>query len=275
MPAKRGGKVLDYSKTIVALNVRCTNKDRTDIPPADCAAAPAQNFTSSIFRSLNFKLNDTTVCHISNFGVYSMLSYLLNTNNNDVATWMYNLLWEKDTSPDWDDTTSNSGWVNRRNHFGAMVPGGSNDTDYAGKFKFSKDAEFYMSELKTYLPPFHFLPHCSAVFDFELAKPDYCFQSKDNTSANKDINYVIEDMRLLIPCVQLNDKLYLDIEKRLNSEPIRQIFNKTEICLQALPQGGQTCILDSLSVGRIPSRLYLLCQVCNLFFLGYHFGDEV
>ena len=57
----------------------------------------------------------------------------------------------------------------------------------------------------------HFLSNTSAVFDFELARPDYCFQSKDNASTNKDINYVIEDMKLLIPCVQLNDKLFLDI----------------------------------------------------------------
>lgn len=63
----------------------------------------------------------------------------------------------------------------------------------------------------------------------------------------------------------INFSFLLFLEKRLNSEPIRQIFNKTEVCLQALPQGGQTCILDSLSVGRIPSRLYLLCQVCKRF----------
>lgn len=211
VPAKRGGKLLDYSKTVVALNIRCTNKDGDDIPPPDCGAAPAQNFTSSIFRSFNMKLNDTTVTHINNYGVYSMLSYLLNTNNNDVATWMSNLLWEKDTSPDWDTTTGNSGWVNRRNHFGMMIPGGSNDTSYAGKFKFSKEAEFYIYQLVTYFPRMHFLPNTSAVFDFELARPDYCFQSIDNTSTNKDINYVIEDMKLLIPCYQLNDKLYLDI----------------------------------------------------------------
>ena len=211
VPAKRGGKLLDYSKTVVALNIRCTNKDGDDIPPPDCGAAPAQNFTSSIFRSFNMKLHDTTVTHINNYGVYSMLSYLLNTNNNDVATWMSNLLWEKDTSPDWDTTTGNSGWVNRRNHFGMMIPGGSNDTSYAGKFKFSKEAEFYIYQLVTYFPRMHFLPNTSAVFDFELARPDYCFQSIDNTSTNKDINYVIEDMKLLIPCYQLNDKLYLDI----------------------------------------------------------------
>ena len=194
---------MDFSKAIVCLNVRMTNKDKTDIPPADCACAPAQNFTSSIFRSVNFKLNDTTVCHISNYGVYSMLSYILNTNNNDVSTWMSNLLWEKDTSPDWDTTVGNSGWENRRNHFGAIVPSNSTDSalaDYKGKFKFQKEAEFYMSELRTFLPPIHFLPHCSAVIDFELAKPEYCMQSADDTANNKDINYVIEDMRLLVPC---------------------------------------------------------------------------
>ena len=214
VPAKRGGKVLDFSRTVVALNIRCTNKDKDDIPPADCGAAPAQNFTSSIFRSFNMKLNDTTVCHINNYGVYSMLSYLLNTNNNDVSTWMSNLLWEKDTSPDWDTTTGNSGWENRRNHFGMMVPSNSDKAylaDYKGKFKFSKEAEFYIYQLVTYFPRMHFLPNTSAVFDFELARPDYCFQSKDNVSTNKDINYVIEDMKLLIPCVQLNDKLFLDI----------------------------------------------------------------
>ena len=84
-----------------------------------------------------------------------------------------------------------------------MVPSNSTDSalaDYKGKFKFQKEAEFYMSELHTFLPPIHFLPHCSAVIDFELAKPEYCMQSADDTANNKDINYVIEDMRLLVPC---------------------------------------------------------------------------
>ena len=36
LPAKRGGKVLDFSWTVVALNICCTNKDKDDIPPADC-----------------------------------------------------------------------------------------------------------------------------------------------------------------------------------------------------------------------------------------------
>ena len=58
----------------------------------------------------------------------------------------------------------------------------------------------------------------------------------------------------------LNDKLFLEIEKRLTKEPIRQIYNKTEVCIQSVPKGGQTAILESLSVGRVPSRLYLLCQ---------------
>ena len=100
-----------------------------------------------------------------------------------------------------------------------------------------------------------------AVLDFELAKPDYVFQSASLTAPDNDVNFSIDDMRLLVPCSTLNDKLYLDIEARLAKEPIRHIFNKTEVCIQSSPKGAKTCILDSLSVGRIPSRLYLLIQV--------------
>ena len=191
IPAKKGGKVLDVSKAIMCINLKMTNKDKTGPPADDTKAAPCHNFTSSIFCSVNVKFNDTTVCHISNYGVYSHLTYILNTDNNDTSTWMRNLLWEKDTTDNWDDTTTNEGWKNRRNHFGATV---------GGKFKFQKEAEFYMAQLRTFLPPFHFLPHCDCVIDLELAKPDYVFQSADDATANKNVNFEIEDFRLLVPC---------------------------------------------------------------------------
>ena len=111
-----------------------------------------------------------------------------------------------------------------------------------------------MAELRTFLPAFSFLPNVDVVIDLELAKSDYVFMSKDKTAANCDINFQIEDFRLLVPCLTLNEKLFLDIETRLSKTPIRQIFNKTEVCIQSVPEGGQTAILDSLSVGRIPSK---------------------
>ena len=70
---------------------------------------------------------------------------------NDETTGMKNLLYEKDTSVNWDDTTTNDGWVSRRNHFGTTV---------GGKFVLQKDPELYMFQLQSYLPAFHFLPHC-------------------------------------------------------------------------------------------------------------------
>ena len=158
-------------------------------------AAPCQNFSSAIFRSVNVRLNDTTVCHIPNYGAYCQLSLMLNTNNNDSETRLKNCLFEKDTTKSWDDSTTNEGWKNRRNHFGAIIPTGATD---AGKFMFQKDAEFFMFQVQTYLPAFHFLGHCDTVFDFELAKSDYVFQSSDKTAENTDINYEIEDMRLLV-----------------------------------------------------------------------------
>ena len=93
-----------------------------------------------------------------------------------------------------------------------------------------------------------------------MNKPDVVFQSADGTAANKDINFEIDEMKLLVPCVSLNDKLYLDIESILSKQPIRHIFNKTEeVCIQSSPKGAKTCILDSLSL--VPSWLYLLIQV--------------
>ena len=236
----------------MAMNIKTTNKDKSASTPIDTAAAPVQNFTSSIFRSVNIKFNDTSVCQISNYGVYSQLSLMLNTNNNDMATWMKNLLYEKDTSLSWDETDTNQGWIQWRNHFGMVAP--ESDSNNGGKFIWQKDAVFFMAELRTFLPAFSFLPNVDVVIDLELAKSDYVFMSKDKTTANCDINFQIEDFRLLVPCLTLNEKLFLDIETRLSKTPIRQIFNKTEVCIQSVPEGGQTAILDSLSVGRIPSK---------------------
>ena len=157
IPGKKGAKLLDSSKAVMALNIRMTNKDKTNSTPVGTGAAPVQNFSSSIFRSVNIKFNDTSVCQISNYGVYSQLSLMLNTNNNDMATWMANLCYEKDTSADWDATETNQGWIQRRNHFGMTVP--DDGSANAGKFVWQKGAEFFMAELRSFLPVFHFLPN--------------------------------------------------------------------------------------------------------------------
>ena len=161
IPAKKAGKVLNINKVVVAMNVKMSTHDKSQEPAIDTMAAPCNNFTSAIIRSLNIRLNDTTACHISNYGVYSQLCYMLNSTTNDEMTWMKNLLFEKNTTQSWDDVTDNEGWKARREHFGAVVPiaDPNNIKGNEGKFMFSKDAVFFIFQLQTYLPNFHFLPH--------------------------------------------------------------------------------------------------------------------
>ena len=151
IPAKKGGKVLNVNKAVVALSVRMTEKDKSGEPAKNTKAVPCNFFSSAIFRSLNIRINDTTVCDIGNYGVYSQLCHILNSDLNDEATWMSNMLYEKDTLENWDDCETNQGWLARRKHFGATV---------GSDFQFQKGAEVYMFQLQTYLPSFHFLPHC-------------------------------------------------------------------------------------------------------------------
>ena len=49
-----------------------------------------------------------------------------------MATWMKNLLYEKDTSLSWDETDTNQGWIQWRNHFGMVAP--ESDSNNGGKF---------------------------------------------------------------------------------------------------------------------------------------------
>ena len=74
---------------------------------------------------------------------------MLNTNTNDEMTWMKNLLFEKNTTQSWDDTTDNEGWKARRAHFGAVVPiaDPASPKGNEGKFVFSKDAVFFIFQV--------------------------------------------------------------------------------------------------------------------------------
>ena len=90
----------------------------------------------------------------------------------------------------------------------------------------------------------------------DLASPDYVFMAK--SSNDVDINYELDEVKLLVPCIRSNDKVFLDLEHRLSENVMRQYFDKVELFNFSMSKGARKEVIDTISFGRAPSRLYVL-----------------
>lgn len=63
----------------------------------------------------------------------------------------------------------------------------------------------------------------------------------------------------------MNDKLYLTMNEELNKEMIRSYHSRVSIIPFTMSQGASTCYIDQISMGKNPSRMYLLFQTTSRF----------
>ena len=84
---QKGMFVPDLSKMVLALDLKCTNRNRTSTPPLDINSGPCNNFMNSIFSTLRISYNTTTVLRIEHFPIFSYVRLMLNSDNNDLGTW--------------------------------------------------------------------------------------------------------------------------------------------------------------------------------------------
>ena len=267
IPHQRGEYVPDIGKMVVALDMKCSNATRTGAPPTGIESGPCNNFINSIFASLRISYNTTTVLKIDHFPIYNYLRMMLNCDNNDLATWATNRLFYKEGENEDLDDIGTSGWNARREAFGTVIkeqyldpPVNTKDNPNYEKFQYSTLPNFFMSSLDHYLPQPPYLPGVDIHVELELNRPAYCFQSKDDTEANCDINFDFEKCRLFVPKTKLNDKLFVQIEERLSKEPIRQFFTSSRVNTFSISTGQKTEYIDSIATGFTPSRLFVMLQ---------------
>ena len=214
--SNKGQMVPDLNKMVLAMDLKVTNKNKTDIPPISIISGPCNNFMFSIFNSLRISYNTTTVLKLDHYGIYNYLRLKLNCDNNDLGTWAITRLFYDEGPNENYDNVNTDGWNQRRMQFGGIVKGPPRVTNKdnqevvnpeLNKFKYGPLAQFFIGSLDHYLPQPPFLSNTDIHIELELAKPAYVFQSE--TDAMTDIKFDFERCRLFVPKTKLNDKLFL------------------------------------------------------------------
>lgn len=259
IPAKKGPYVHDFSRLILAEHVKITNKARTDGAAVGIKCGPANNFILSMFKCLKIQFNHTVVCQIEDYPIYNYVSTLLRYDNNDMTTHLAGRCFAKEPALEFD-TVPNYGWTTRRNDFGKIQKAKLEGEQVEGNhFVYSELATFFMTDLEHYLPTFGYLPDIDVTIELQLAKPEYCFQG-DKEDAPYDINYAFERVKLFVPEYKLNDQLFLAIQNKLSNQAIRQYFTSTDISTYSIPTGTRSHILDTVGMGKMPQRIFVLLQ---------------
>ena len=96
--------------------------------------------------------------------------------------------------------------------------------------------------------------------ELDLNRPAYCFQSKDDSEEETNINFDFEKCRLFMPIAKLNDKLFVKIEERLAKEAMRQFYTATQIDTYSISTGSKKANFDCIATGFNCSRLFCLLQ---------------
>ena len=104
----------------------------------------------------------------------------------------------------------------------------------------------------------HFsLPHPSEIkIDLERNSKDHILHG----AANTDVQVVVDSLELKVLSYTLNDKLYREVQERLNKESLRYYFQQPCIDTYSLGTGNPRPIIDNIGVGKIPSAVYIFVQ---------------
>ena len=267
IPHQHGKFVPNIEKMVLALDVKVTNRSRTSTPPVGIESGPCNNFVNSLFKSLRIFYNTEPVVKLEWFQVYNYVRLLLNADDNDLNTWAETRCFYKEGQMEELDNINTAGWNARRNCFGAVVKGPPKIKNQSGaevvnpnlnKFMYSERSNFFVTLLEHYLPSQPLLKNVDVSVELELNKPEAVFHSKDLSADNVDINFDFDRVRLFVPKVKLNDKLFLSLNDRLAKEAMRQFFTSTRINTHTISAGNKTATIDNVATGFMPSRMYLM-----------------
>ena len=243
----------DLQNAMLAVDVKLTNKAKTGPPPKNLMASVTNNFLFSMFSGLRINFGQTNVVNITDYHLVSYLNLRLTTDEQDLSTWAWSQCFVKDNNFD-KMSPDESGFQGRREFFGRYVKEGADNV-----FEWSVSSTFLMGKLISFLPGLPMLPqNCDVTVDLDLAPREIALCAHDEDA---DINYVLEEVKLTVPIVRMADKVFLNYQERLQHQPMRFNFNKLESYSFAMPKGSRSYVIDSLSVGRSPLRLYCVVKI--------------
>lgn len=71
---------------------------------------------------------------------------------------------------------------------------------------------------------------------------------------------------------KINDRVFLDLESKLQHSPMRQFFVKSELLNFSIPKGVRSHIIDTISIGKFEkkSTLVTAAEKCVFLFHSPH-----
>ena len=206
------------------------NQDNTAVGAGD-DVFPENNFLHTLFSKVEIFLNDQTTavstCH------YAYRSYLENLLNYDTDT--------KQT-------------VLQKEGFFAQPEIAAQQTRF--KALTNKTIEVYGNLHTDFtLQPRLLMSGVNVKIRFTRTKPQFYVRAETDDARNENPYFKIQEVYLYIRRVQINPKIFFDVEQQLAKETAKYPLNRVETKILTLETGISNKQLDNIFLGNLPRRI--------------------
>ncbi|CAF4212055.1 unnamed protein product [Rotaria magnacalcarata] len=208
------------------------NLDGTAIAAA-AAVFPENNFLHTLFSKVEIFLNDQTTavstCH------YAYRAYLENLLNYDTDT--------KQTVLQKEGFFAQSEIAARQTRFQALT---------------NKTFEVYGNLHTDFtLQPHLLMSGVNVKIRFTRTKPQFHIRAASSVTRDENPYFKIEEVYLYIRRVQINPKIFFDVEQQLAKETAKYPLNRVETKILTLETGISNKQLDNIFLGNLPRRIVI------------------
>ena len=248
-----GPSTMDLQKIVMITKLSLTKADGSKLDQ-NTKAAPCSNLASNLWKSLRMYVNNVNIVSIENYPVYCMMQALTESTQMDIDSHLRTALYVPDSVGHYDECSDqNLGYLERRSEFGVQV---------GSDFIWDDEEHCFISLLRTPLCPINYLPHPSSV-KLDLARsPDSYVLMAENDDVDIKVNITHMELRVLTHILQ--DSLFLRIEDKLAKESLKYYFSDVNCSIFSIGTGQSEHIIENLSVGVIPTHMYLLIQEASV-----------
>ena len=204
------------------------------------------NILNSLFNSVKVSLNDKVINNLVDD--YQYKSYIDLTCTYDSLTKgsvLIPLGYYKDDDGKFNSVNNNTGNTRRAGLFshkvGTVTSWNETATTLCGRLGIDFDQDI--------------INGVTVRLDFRLNDAQFLFQHEKNSTVEP--RFEIESFYLLVPCADLEDTVYLNIEKGLKHSPMILPYTRKEVIVNSIPQNSENFLTDTLfsSSPYLPSRI--------------------
>ena len=226
--------------------------------------APRNNFGMTIFRLVEFEINEKSLTNVSNRALPHLgyILHLLNYDQDDMNTFLPLQGWEKDITGSFDviDVTAANTGYNARH---ALI-NQSNITYIEVPLK-----QFPMLALDKPLPP-----NSRVKLAFRLNEPQYCLQGDGAVGEVMACKLRLQKVKLHVDNLVLAPAFEAELNRRVVDKSfVVNDIDSWDVKTLLIPNGGLEPELTNVFQGLLPKRVILFLQPTNR--LNGHFARNI